>query len=63
MDAKELAQRLAEADRQIVALRKATLELTAAGREILEQRNEHQTNNVDRPERSGGGPDRRVPGA
>ena len=48
----ELTRRLAEADRRIVALRRATLELVATGQCILKQRNETRTDAVDRPERS-----------
>lgn len=48
----ELTRRLAEADTRIVALRRATLELLAAGQRILKQRNETRTDALDRPERS-----------
>ena len=39
----ELAQRLAEADRSPVALRRATLELAAMGRQLLEQRSKRES--------------------
>src|SRR5260370_27960994 len=44
----ELGQRLAEADRRRVALRRATLELAAMGRQLLEQRSnrESETSNM-----------------
>jgi hypothetical protein len=45
IDSKELAERLAEADRTRVTLRKATLELVALGREILKQRERPETEN------------------
>ena len=48
----ELTRRLAEADRRLVALRRATLELVATGQRILKQRNETRTDTVDGPERS-----------
>ena len=48
----EMTRRLGEADRRIVALRRATLELVATGQRILKQRNETRTDAVDRPERS-----------
>ena len=63
MNERELNERLAEADRKIVMLRKATLELAALGREIVKQRTEQHTHDVDRSERSDSSPDRRVPGA
>ena len=39
----ELARRLAEADRRRVALRRATLELAALGRQLLEQRSKRES--------------------
>ena len=47
----ELAQRLAEADRSRVALRRATLELAAMGRQLLEQRSKRESddNRSERP--------------
>jgi len=42
----ELARRLAEADRRRVALRRATLELAAMGRQLLEQRSKRENDDV-----------------
>jgi hypothetical protein len=42
----ELGQRLAEADRRRVALRRATLELAALGRQLLEQRSKRESDDV-----------------
>jgi len=58
----ELAQRLAEADRSRVALRRATLELAAMGRQLLEQRSKRESD-VHRSERSRRGSARRLSGA
>ena len=43
----ELAQRLAEADRRRVALRRATLELAAMGRQRLELRSKRENDDID----------------
>ena len=45
IDSKELPERLAQADRTRLILRKATLELAALGREILKQRKQFETEN------------------
>ena len=58
----ELARRLAEADRRRVALRRATLELAALGRQLLEQRSKRE-GDVHRSERSRRGSTRRPSGA
>jgi len=58
----ELAQRLAEADRRRVALRRATLELVWMGRQLLEQRSKRESDD-NRSERSRRGPARRSSGA
>lgn len=58
----ELAQRLAEADRRRVALRRATLELAALGRQLLDQRSKRE-NDDNRSERSRRGSARRSSGA
>jgi len=42
----ELARRLAEADRRLVALRRATLELAAMRRQTLEQRSKGEDDEV-----------------
>ena len=42
----ELAQRLAEADRRLVALRRATLELAALGRQLLAQRTKRESDDI-----------------
>ena len=57
----ELAQRLAEADRRRVALRRATLELAALGRQLLEQRRKRKSDD-HRSERSRRGSARRSSG-
>ena len=57
----ELAQRLAEADRRRVALRRATLELAALGRQLLAQRSKRESDD-HRSERSRRGSARRLSG-
>ena len=57
----ELARRLAEADRHRVALRRATLELAAMGRQLLAQRTERESDD-HRSERSRRGSARRLSG-
>ena len=57
----ELARRLAEADRRRVALRRATLELAALGRQLLAQRSKRESDD-NRSERSRRGSARRLSG-
>jgi hypothetical protein len=59
IDQQEFAKRLAKADRSRVALRRATLELTALGRELLKQRSKRESDDIDRSERSRRRPARR----
>jgi hypothetical protein len=56
--AEELTRRMAEADRKRVALRRATLELGALGRQLLAQRSPPDREPLDRSRRT----DRRPPG-
>lgn len=48
----DLTRRLAEADRQLITLRRATRELRALGEQILKDRAKLETDAVDRPKRS-----------
>ena len=57
----ELAQRLAEADRRRVALRRATLGLAVMGRQLVEQRSKCKSDD-HRSERSRRGSARRSSG-
>ena len=57
---RELDQRLAEADRRRGLLRRATLELVALGRQLLEQRSERESDAIHRSERPRRGSGRRV---
>lgn len=54
MTPEELTRRLAEADTQIVALRRATLELALLGRQLLENSKlgDDGANRSERPHRS-----------
>ena len=58
----ELARRLAEADRRRVAMRRATLELAALGRQLLEQRSKRESD-AHRSKRSRRRSARRLSGA
>jgi hypothetical protein len=50
MTPEELTRRLSEADRRRVALRRATLELMALGRQVLKERREEKGDLANRSE-------------
>ena len=52
ISSEDLSRRLAEADRQLTTLRRATRELRALGEQILKDRPKLKTDAVDRPKRS-----------
>ena len=52
ISSEDLSRRLAEADRQLTILRRATRELRALGEQILKDRPKLETDAVDRPKRS-----------
>jgi hypothetical protein len=59
ISSEEMTRRLAEADRRRLALRKASQELSAFGKQILKQRSKAPANAIDRPKRSNRGTARR----
>jgi hypothetical protein len=63
IDREELAQRLAEADRRRLALRKATVELAAVGKLLFKRPNKLESDVTDRSERSSRRPARRISGS
>jgi hypothetical protein len=62
MTPEELTRRLSEADRRRVALRRATLELMALGRQALKERGERKGDLANRSERPRRGSARRPSG-